>query len=66
MNSHLFRVEAQTGVVRVAQDVMFDRENISQYLIKVRATDGAPSARPQANGQPNSRKYLISLIVVSI
>lgn len=55
-NAALFRVEAATGVVRVDQDVRFDRENISKYLIKVKATDGAPSARPNANGAPNSRK----------
>lgn len=52
----LFRVDADSGKVLVNRNVLFDRENISQYIIKVRATDGAISARPNSKGLPNSRK----------
>jgi len=47
----------ENGVVGlyVNTDFRFDREKVSQYVVKVKATDGAPSARPQSDGQPNSR-----------
>ena len=58
LDSDLFSVESLTGIVRVAKDERFDRETKSLYQIKVKAIDGSPSARPQANGQPNSRELL--------
>lgn len=60
MDSQYFSVEASTGKVLVQTDRLFDRETQSQYFVKVKATDGAPSARPGARGQPNSRKSLLS------
>jgi len=56
-HSSLFRVDMENGVVGlyVNTDFRFDREKVSQYVVKVKATDGAPSARPQSDGQPNSR-----------
>ena len=36
---------------------MFDREKQGAYALEVEARDGAPSARPNSNGQPNSGKF---------
>jgi len=36
---------------------MFDREKQGAYALEVEARDGAPSARPNSNGQPNSGKW---------
>ena len=33
---------------------MFDRETKGAYALEIEARDGAPSARPHSNGQPNS------------
>ena len=49
-------MEPDTGIVKVAKDIRFDREKDDYFRIKVRATDGAPSSRPQSGGAPNSRK----------
>lgn len=38
---------------------MFDREKQGAYALEVEARDGAPSARPNSNQQPNSGKYLL-------
>lgn len=54
--SDWFSVEPDTGIVKVAKDIRFDREKDDYFRIKVRATDGAPSSRPQSGGAPNSRK----------
>ena len=34
--------------------VEFDREEKQAYALEVEARDGAPSARPNANGRPNT------------
>lgn len=39
---------------------MFDREKQGAYALEVEARDGAPSARPNSNGQPNSGKWIFS------
>lgn len=36
---------------------MFDREKQGAYALEVEARDGAPSARPNSNQQPNSGKW---------
>lgn len=36
---------------------MFDREKQGAYALEVEARDGAPSARPNSNGQPNSGRW---------
>ena len=33
---------------------MFDRETKGAYALEIEARDGAPSARPHSNGQPNA------------
>ena len=38
----------------------FDREEKQAYALEVEARDGAASARPNANGKPNSGEYNIS------
>lgn len=50
-------MESSTGKVFVNKDIIFDRENTTEYFIKVKAIDGAPSARPQAGDKPNSREF---------
>lgn len=41
---------------------MFDREKQGAYALEVEARDGAPSARPNSNQQPNSGKFIHSII----
>ncbi|CAK9816387.1 CadN [Anthophora quadrimaculata] len=47
-----FEINRETGVI--STKVVFDREKQSAYALEVEARDGAPSARPNSNGQPNS------------
>uniref|UniRef100_T1ILH8 Neural-cadherin n=1 Tax=Strigamia maritima TaxID=126957 RepID=T1ILH8_STRMM len=50
-----FKINPDTGEVTTL--VVFNRENIPQYLIQVEATDGAPSARPGKNpGEHNTHR----------
>lgn len=49
-----FEINEQTG--EVFTKVVFDREKQGAYALEVEAKDGAPSARPNGNGQPNSGK----------
>jgi len=51
-----FEINRETG--EIFTKVMFDREKQGAYALEVEARDGAPSARPNSNGQPNSgRKF---------
>jgi Cadherin domain len=50
-----FEINMQTG--EVFTKVVFDREKQGAYALEVEARDGAPSARPNSNGQPNSGEY---------
>lgn len=50
-----FEINLQSG--EIFTKVVFDREKQGAYALEVEARDGAPSARPNSNGQPNSGKY---------
>ncbi|XP_059060577.1 neural-cadherin isoform X1 [Achroia grisella] len=47
-----FEISMQTG--EIFTKVVFDREKQGAYALEVEARDGAPSARPNSNNQPNS------------
>lgn len=49
-----FEINQQTG--EVFTKVVFDREKQGAYALEVEARDGAPSARPNSDNQPNSGK----------
>ncbi|OXU27844.1 hypothetical protein TSAR_016251 [Trichomalopsis sarcophagae] len=50
-----FEINRETG--DISTKVIFDREKQGAYALEVEARDGAPSARPNGNGQPNSGTY---------
>lgn len=51
-----FEINEDNG--EVFTKVVFDREKQGAYALEVEARDGAPSARPNSNNEPNSgRKY---------
>ncbi len=39
------------------------RESKGAYALEVEARDGAPSARPNSGGQPNTGKYILEQAV---
>ncbi|XP_043276745.1 neural-cadherin isoform X3 [Venturia canescens] len=47
-----FQIDRKTGWI--STKIVFDREKQGAYALEVEARDGAPSARPNSNGQPNS------------
>ncbi|CAF4759505.1 unnamed protein product [Pieris macdunnoughi] len=47
-----FEISMQTG--EIFTKVVFDREKQGAYALEVEARDGAPSARPNSENQPNS------------
>ncbi|XP_063984429.1 neural-cadherin isoform X1 [Diachasmimorpha longicaudata] len=47
-----FEINRETG--EIFTKIVFDREKQGAYALEVEARDGAPSARPNSNGQPNS------------
>jgi len=47
-----FEINLQSG--EVFTRIVFDREKQGAYALEVEARDGAPSARPNSGGQPNS------------
>ncbi|KAG5675458.1 hypothetical protein PVAND_005362 [Polypedilum vanderplanki] len=47
-----FEINLQSG--EIFTKVVFDREKQGAYALEVEARDGAPSARPNSQGQPNS------------
>lgn len=51
-----FEINQQTG--EVFTKVVFDREKQGAYALEVEARDGAPSARPNNDNQPNSGRIL--------
>ena len=52
-----FKINSQTG--EISTKAIFDREAKGAYALEVEARDGAPSARPNSGGQPNSvTKYI--------
>ncbi|KAK3923644.1 Neural-cadherin [Frankliniella fusca] len=52
LGKDFFEINMQTG--EVFTRVVFDREKQGAYALEVEARDGAPSARPNSGGQPNS------------
>lgn len=55
-----FEINQQTG--EVFTKVVFDREKQGAYALEVEARDGAPSARPNSDNQPNSGESLNFLL----
>lgn len=55
-----FEINLQSG--EIFTKVVFDREKQGAYALEVEARDGAPSARPNSNGQPNSGMYKLFLL----
>lgn len=55
-----FEISMQTG--EIFTKVVFDREKQGAYALEVEARDGAPSARPNSDNQPNSGQSLPSLL----
>lgn len=51
-----FEINRETG--EIFTKVIFDREKQGAYALEVEARDGAPSARPNSNGQPNSGEFI--------
>ncbi len=47
-----FKINSQTG--EISTKIVFDRETKGAYALEIEARDGAPSARPNSGGQPNS------------
>lgn len=50
-----FEINLQSG--EIFTKVIFDREKQGAYALEVEARDGAPSARPNSNQQPNSGRF---------
>lgn len=50
-----FEINMKTG--EVFTKIVFDREKQGAYALEVEARDGAPSARPNSDNQPNSGKF---------
>lgn len=55
-----FEINLQSG--EIFTKVVFDREKQGAYALEVEARDGAPSARPNSNQQPNSGEFVLSII----
>lgn len=47
-----FEINQQTG--EIFTKIVFDREKQGAYALEVEARDGAPSARPNSDNEPNS------------
>ena len=54
-----FEINSQSGEVFTKQ--IFDRETKGAFALEVEARDGAPSARPNSGGKPNTGKKTHSL-----
>ncbi len=50
--ANYFKINTQTG--EISTKAIFDRETKAAYALEIEARDGAPSARPNSGGQPNS------------
>ena len=53
-----FEINSQSGEVFTKQ--VFDREQKGAFALEVEARDGAPSARPNSGGRPNTGRRFIS------
>ena len=54
-----FKINSQTG--EISTKMIFDRETKGAYALEIEARDGAPSARPNSDGQPNSVSKFIRI-----
>lgn len=54
-----FEINQQTG--EIFTKIVFDREKQGAYALEVEARDGAPSARPNSDNQPNSGEWALTL-----
>ena len=57
-----FEINSQSGEVFTKQ--IFDRETKGAFALEVEARDGAPSARPNSGGKPNTGKKRRILLMV--
>ena len=58
-----FEINSQSGEVFTKQ--IFDRETKGAFALEVEARDGAPSARPNSGGKPNTgKKRRVPLMVL--
>ena len=58
-----FEINSQSGEVFTKQ--VFDREQKGAFALEVEARDGAPSARPNSGGRPNTgREVLFHLMKI--
>ena len=56
-----FEINSQSG--EVFTKMIFDRETKGAFALEVEARDGAPSARPNSGGKPNTgRNFIKSLL----
>lgn len=55
-----FEINLQSG--EIFTKTVFDREKKGAYALEVEARDGAQSARPNSNGQPNSGRWFSKLV----
>ena len=62
--ANYFKITTQTG--EISTKAIFDRETKAAYALEIEARDGAPSARPNSGGQPNSgRRNIFFFILMS-
>ena len=63
--ANYFKINTQTG--EISTKAIFDRETKAAYALEIEARDGAPSARPNSGGQPNSgRRNVFFFILMSL
>lgn len=58
-----FEINQQNG--EIFTKVVFDREKQGAYALEVEARDGAPSARPNNDNQPNSGRISLLFFTLS-
>lgn len=57
-----FEINLQSG--EIFTKIVFDREKQGAYALEVEARDGAPSARPNSNQQPNSGEFFFLVFLI--
>ena len=56
-----FAINSQTG--EISTKTILDREDKNAYALEIEARDGAPSARPNSRGKPNSVTKFIRITI---
>lgn len=59
-----FEINKETG--EVFTKIVFDREKQGAYALEIEARDGAPSARPNSDNEPNSGEFGFYFCTVTI